>query len=329
MTRALDSTLVQTPAGNTASAAAYPIPARLNLVLVALVFSAAVGLLTWASRVESWGALLAIGVAYSYLLLTNYALLHEATHDNLHPSPRGNDILGVIAGTLFPIPFSLIHSTHQNHHARNRTDSEMFDLYYASDNRLRKFVQWYGILLGLFWPIVPVGALLFAFGPRALRRTVTRGTRATGGYVLAEPDDRHVRAIRVETILIIAFFAAGIGLLGWTWQALLVCYACFSSNWSTRQYIGHAFAKRHVIDGAWNLRHFPWMSWLLLHGEYDLNHHRRPDVPWLHLPKLSKPDDPRIGYLRQYWRQWRGPRPNVEAAPEPLVPSPLPGAGEG
>ena len=44
--------------------------------------------------------------------------------------------------------------------------------------------------------------------------------------------------------------------------------------------MGHAFSRRDVIEGAWNLKHWPFMSYLLLHGEYDLNHHRRPEVPW-------------------------------------------------
>jgi fatty acid desaturase len=318
MTRAVEYLIAAPAAAQAVPGAAYPVPTRLNLALVACVIAAAVGLLTWASRVESWWALLGIGVLYSYLLLTNYALLHEATHDNLQPTSRNNYLLGVVTGTLFPIPFTLIHSTHQNHHARNRTDSEMFDLYYPHDNRLRKWVQWYGILFGFFWPIVPVAALLFSLSPRPLRRMIVRTVQVTDGYVMGEIEERHVWAIRLETLLIVAFFAAGFVLLGWTWPAVLVCYACFSFNWSTRQYIGHAFAKRHVIEGAWNLRHLKWMSWLLLHGEYDLNHHRRPDVPWCYLPRLSRPDEPRLSYIRQYWRQWGGPRLNVEKAPEPM-----------
>lgn len=296
----------------------YPIPAAVNAALVVTVFALALGLLVWASRVDSAWALLGIGVAYSYLLLTNYALLHEATHRNLHPSPRINRALGFVAGALFPIPFSLIETTHQNHHTNNRTDSEMFDLYYPTDSRVRKYVQWYSILIGLFWPMMVVAGLVYAFGSARLRARVVRGTRAAGGYVVGEIDDGSVRAIRVEAVAIIALFAAAFVVLDLRWQAVAVAYACFSVNWSTRQYIAHAFAPRRVIDGAWNLRHLPWMSWLLLHGDHELNHHRRPDVPWIHLPRLTRPGDPQIHYLRQYWRQWRGPRPNREPAPSPL-----------
>jgi fatty acid desaturase len=112
-------------------------------------------------------------------------------------------------------------------------------------------------------------------------------------------------------------------LLALNWIAVLVMYACFSFNWSTRQYVGHAFSRRDVIDGAWNLKTNALMSWLLLHSELDLNHHRRPEVPWYYLPRVTAPDAPQISYVRQYWRQWIGPQPNVEPAPESLQQLPL------
>jgi hypothetical protein len=65
------------------------------------------------------------------------------------------------------------------------------------------------------------------------------------------------------------------------------------------------------------------MTWVLLHGEYDLNHHRRPEVPWYYLPQVSSPDEPRPSYLWQYWRQWLGPREASEPAPESRQPLPL------
>src|SRR5215471_15649447 len=53
-----------------------PIPDRLNFVLVWIVFALAVALLWFASRLTPWWAVFAIGILFSYLLLTNYALLH-------------------------------------------------------------------------------------------------------------------------------------------------------------------------------------------------------------------------------------------------------------
>ena len=155
-----------------------PIPDRLNFFLVILVFSIALGLLWLASHVENWWLVVGIGVVFSYLLLTNYALLHEASHGNLQSSSRRNYWLGVMAGFLFPMPFTMMRSTHQGHHDHNRTDVEMFDLYYPEDSRVVKYIRWYGILCGFFWPIVPVGAVIFSPAPRVIRATGIWATQA-------------------------------------------------------------------------------------------------------------------------------------------------------
>ncbi|RIK75111.1 MAG: stearoyl-CoA 9-desaturase [Planctomycetota bacterium] len=297
-------------------------PNRLNLVLVLIVSALAVFLLWLGSAAESWLAIAMVGVAFSFVMLTNYALLHEATHNRLHDNSKANYALGVLSGVWFPVPFTMIHVTHQGHHLRNRTDHEMFDLYYPTDNRLVRYVQWYGILCGFFWPFVPLGGLIAAISPALLRTRPFRAARSSN-YLLGDVAAANVWRIRGEVALTVAMFTT----LFWTfelkWLNTLVLYGCFSVNWSTRQYVGHAFTRRDIVEGAWNLRHNRLMSWILLHGEYDLNHHRRPDVSWLHLPKLTRPDDERPSYVRQYWRQWLGPRPATEPPPEAVGPLPL------
>ena len=295
-----------------------PIPERLNCILVVSVFVAALTLLWLASHVSNWIAVGAVGVVYWYLLLTNYAVLHEASHGNLQSGTRRNYLLGLLAGLLFPMPFTLMRSTHQGHHDFNRTDVEMFDLYYPNDNRVLKYIRWYGILCGFFWPLVPLGAVIFSISPLAMRNRIF-GRFKPRGYLLHGIKDVAVWAVRLETLLIVAFFAALFWLLNLRWQNTLLLYGCFAFNWSTRQYIGHAFTKRDVVEGAWNLRHNRFMSALLLHGEYDLNHHRHPEISWYYLPRLSPPDAQQPNYLKQYWRQWLGPRLATEAAPLPAT----------
>jgi fatty acid desaturase len=296
-----------------------PIPDRLNLLLVVLVFCGGLALLWLGSQFTAWYAVLFVGIAFSYLMLTNYALLHEAAHGNLNSNGRVNYLLGVLTGLLFPIPFRLMRTTHQNHHHHNRTDHEMFDAYYPTDNRVLKWLQWYGLLCGLFWPLVPLGAVLFSVCPWLLRwQVLNKADPARGVAIVANLERPAIWAIRLELFLIVLFFGTLFWLLGLQWFNTLVLYACFSFNWSTRQYVGHAFSRRDVVEGAWNLRHVPWMSWLLLHGEWDLNHHRRPDVSWYYLPRLSEPGQPRLSYFRQYFRQWLGPRPCEEPDPQTL-----------
>ncbi|PYV09836.1 MAG: fatty acid desaturase [Acidobacteria bacterium] len=299
-----------------------PIPDALNLGLVVAVSSLSIGLLWAASRLERPYAVLGVGMVFSYVLLTNYALLHEAAHDNLSSNPRVNYLLGVTAGALFPVAFSMVRATHQGHHLRNRTDYEMFDLYYPTDNLFKKYLQWYGTLCGLFWPWIPIGALLFALCPPLLRVPAVRNAK-TASYLVGDVRGAEVRRIRLEAVLVVALFLALFRVLDLRWQAVLALYACFAFNWSTRQYVGHAFSRRDVVEGAWNLRHSRWMNWVLLYGNWDLNHHRNPGVPWLYLPSLPDGGGAQPRYIAQYRRMWRGPRPATEPAPESLTELPL------
>jgi fatty acid desaturase len=299
-----------------------PIPDRLNIALAAGVVGALVSLLALASRLQAWWAILLVAVVFSYVGLTNYALLHEAVHGNLNSHSTVNYLLGLLTGSFFPIPYSMIRTTHQGHHLRNRTDFEMFDLYYPDDSKFIKYAQWYGVLCGLFWPFVPLAAVLFALCPWLFELPVFHDYRPYR-HLLGDIRKGELWLIRRELVAIATVFALVFWLLELRWQSVVVCYACFSVNWSTRQYVGHAFTKRHVIEGAWNLRASRLLSLILMHGEYDLNHHRRPDVPWYYLPGLSMDEGNRPSYFKQYWRQWLGPRPVSEPAPESLREIPL------
>jgi hypothetical protein len=191
----------------------------------------------------------------------------------------------------------------------------MFDLYYPTDNYWLKCWVWYGTLLGFFWPCIPISAVAFALCPRSIGMRLFSGP-PFGNANVKDITPRDLLRIRIELLLTVLVFI----LMFWTLQLkfwnVVVLYACFSLNWSTRQYVAHAYSKRDVVEGAWNLRHNRLMSLLLLNGEWDLNHHRRPDVPWLYLPRLSSVDEPRMSYFVQYWRQWSGPWPASEPPPE-------------
>ena len=294
-----------------------PVPNVLNTVLVVAVSLGLVGLLWLGSRLESWYLWLVIGVVFSYLGLTNYALLHEATHDNLHDQPRWNYWLGVVTGIFFLAPFSMIRVTHQGHHHRNRTDDEMFDLYYPTDSFLMKCVQWYGTLVGLFWPCIPTCAVLFALSPRTIGMQLFSGP-PLGNANVKDITPSDLWRIRGELILTAGVFATLFWMLDLRWPVVLIAYACFSVNWSTRQYVGHAFSQRAIIEGAWNHRHNWLMTKVLLNGNLDLNHHRHPELSWYYLPRLAGTGTDLPSYVKHYWLQWTGPRLAVEPPPELL-----------
>lgn len=292
----------------------FAIPARLNAMLVLVVSATLCAALVWFTTARGvW--LVAAMALFALAFQTNFALFHEAAHRKLHGDPVWNAALGTVCGISFGMSFSMFAVTHTAHHLRNRTDEELFDLYYAGQSRVKKAVVWYGMLLGFWYWAIPLANLLLLIAPQAYRRLAERW-RVTDGLFRESPS--LIRRIRLELLLVTSAPVLMI-LLGVPPLRLLCAWALGSLLWSTTQYLEHAYAPRHVIDGAFNLGAPAVVSWLNLHRELDRNHHRHPHESWLHLPRLSPRDEPRLSYWRHYLRQWRGPQPTSEAAPAPLA----------
>jgi fatty acid desaturase len=293
------------------------VPDRLNVLLVVSVQAIAISLLWTGAHSALWLAV-PCAFAFSYLLLTNYALLHEAAHDHLHSDPVGNAFLGALAGCLFPASLSMVRVTHAIHHCYNRTDEEIFDLYNPGDNMLLKYVQWYTPLLGFFWFLVPAGSVLFGLFPELLRTRLARISTTTK-FMHEHFNRAAVFRIRVELVFAAAYWLT----LGWALHldlaTMALFYGCFAFNWSTRQYVTHAYTRRDVVNGALNLRVSPIMAAILLNGHWDLVHHQKPWLPWSALPAAGRSSAPSVRYITQYLRMWRhGLLPATEPAPKPL-----------
>lgn len=297
-----------------------PIPNFLNSVLSIFVFTCCVTLLIFGSRVSGPGFFL-VGLTFAFLFLTNYAFLHEASHFNLHSNLKINDALGFLTGLLFPISFSLFKVTHQGHHLRNRTDFEMFDLIYPEDqNKLWRRIQWYGTLCGTFWMVIALSNFVFIFCPGLLKTKIFKKDRSSS-YLVLDIERTQLKTVQREIGFCFLFFAALFFCFNLDAKRFFLMYLMAGINWSTRQYVGHAYTKRDVIEGAINLKTNRFLTWVLLNGNWDLNHHRRPDVSWIHLPKLGEMSQTK--YLAAYLRMWTGPRLTVERGPEALANLPL------
>ena len=291
---------------------------RQNLLLVAGILCLQTTLLWFASHSNGIFLVLA-AIVFAYAGLTAYALMHEAVHQNLHSDPRTNYLVGSIVSLLMPTSFTFLAVPHEVHHRNNRTDHEMFDYYYPGDNLIIKYAQWYSILIGIYPPIIPLGSVLMAvvpgiFGLRPWARA--KSTSIVFDRNLFTPSV--IAKIRLEVVAGFAFWIALFQLLNLSWVAVAILYAAFWFNWSTRQYVTHAFSPRSVIDGAWNLRVGPIMERVLLNGHWDLVHHNHPELRWQELPAHGIHSRAPIPYWRQYLRLWRGPRPNTEPAPSGL-----------
>lgn len=285
----------------------HPIPGRLNASLVVLVAGVMVASLIYLGTSAGVGPGFWIAtVLYALGFLCNYSLLHEACHDKLHARPALNRLLGTTSATLFPIAFSLIHETHRGHHARNRSDEEMFDLYREGEAVLPKRVRWYALLLGGHYVAMVLSSLAILLVPPGLIRRLLARDFNYGPYLEELLAPGNVRRIRWETMLIMAGVCAVVVFLDVA--RILPAVLLGVVLWSTNQYLAHVFSPRDRVEGAFNLTGAGILGWVLLHREHDLTHHRDPQLPWIYLPSQRRDSDERLNYFRQWVRQWSAPR---------------------
>lgn len=292
------------------------VPTKLNICLVLSVQLVLLLLMYIACSVDLiWS--IPLGILFSFIMLTNYALMHEGTHYNLQPSPNSNWLLGMVCGWLFPMSFTMYEVTHQVHHKCNRTDHEMFDYYYPYENKFLKQFVWFGILLGPHWALLPIGSILLSIFPFLFNTKLFRAPK-TSEVLFTDFNKTHIRKVRIEVILGILYWIVLFQVLSLRWETLAIFYAFFAFNWSTRQYLTHAFTPRDVMNGALNLKVSKPMGLLLLNGNWDLVHHQNPELPWTLLPKYANKSSEPVSSIRQYLKLWRGIQPNPEPAPCPL-----------
>ncbi len=289
------------------------IPSKLNILLVFSVQVSAFGLLWLASRLDLlWS--IPIGIIFSFVLLTNYALMHESVHHVLHNSKIINYILGVLTHSLFPKSFTMFEIAHKMHHQGNRTDHELFDYYYPSDNKITKNIQWYGILSGVYYPLVPLATLVMSISPWLFHTKPFRESEFSS-ILFTEFKGRVITKIRLEVLFGVLFLVVMWNLLSLHWQSVLILYGCFGFNWATRQYVTHAWTPRDVIEGASNLSVGKLHGMILLNGQWDHSHHKFPFLPWTELSSPQYHTVQPTSYFRRWLSLWKGMRPNFEKAP--------------
>jgi len=286
----------------------FPIPGRLNICIALLQLSLLLAILWSASRIHHWLWLALLVFGYAIVMNSAYAMLHEAEHNILHPTPWINELIGVTLALFFPAPFHLIRQGHLGHHIRNRSDDEAFDFYFPGENRVWKFVQLYGTLIGLFWVTIFFGNIITLFRPSLFQAKYVEFNRATSAFV-DSLNPKYRRLIQLESLLIVVLHSAMIICWGIPLLHYLAIMFGFGFIWSALQYSHHFETVRDVQKGARNLRTFPWLDVVWLNHNWHLNHHMSPTVPWVYLPFIySGSEYSRSGLFKAYLRMWKGPR---------------------
>jgi fatty acid desaturase len=242
-------------------------------------------------------------------------LLHEAVHGIFHPNLFINEWAGRFLAAFFPTGFTFQRLAHLGHHRRNRSDAELFDYYKPGESVFFKYVQWYGILTGVYWLIPPLASLAFLLTPTPLmkwlienRQSLPLAHQTSADGMLSGYKNAPFLRIKAEVLLTILvqvaiFYFLNLNLLGW-----LACYAAFGLNWSSLQYTDHAFSELDTFKGAWNLRVPKIIQYIFLNYHHHRAHHINPTVSWLYLEKYLD-DSYRPTFFEIYLQMWRGPRP--------------------
>lgn len=302
----------------------YPIPNIINFLALVVSSSLAIGLLFGASiayRSSSWFGFVLAVFGFGLVNNTNFSLLHEAVHGILNSNRRRNEALGVFAGAFFPTSFTLQQYFHLGHHCRNRTDAEMFDLYYASDNLWIKRFVIYAMPAGIYWFSAASANILFLFLPsllswRWLRESALMKHSGFDSMLSGIPDTaRMLRKIRLQIVIILLIQAALILGLQIHPVAWLACYWVFGMIWGSLQYTDHAFSPRDVRYGAWNLKVDPVTRWIFLNYHYHLVHHIYPCLPWIYLPRFVTASEERPSAWGNFWKLMCGPFLTTEPPP--------------
>lgn len=183
-------------------------PTTLNVFIMLVASVISLFVLWYASHTESHLLAIVCATVFSFSNNTVFSLLHEAVHGLFAQKKRLNDLMGNIAAAFFPTGFTFQKTCHLGHHLRNRTDHEIFDLYYPNDNRVLKFVQFYCILLGPYWLSNPLGALIYLVYPRSFRifRWIDGQSKGTDAAMLLPfIDNPRQGRIRAEILFSLVF----------------------------------------------------------------------------------------------------------------------------
>jgi len=310
-----------------AAGEALAIPRRLNLALAAMSGTLAVACLWLASHAPHWTLLVAAAFVFSFVNNTNFSLLHECVHGSFHPDRRINDAAGVVLAAFFPTAFAIQRASHFGHHRRNRSDLELYDYYLPHQSRWLKTYWLYCLLTGFYWAIIPVAGFVYLLCPFAFRsRALVDGPAKWWGFqemvrdIAAEP----IARVWPQALFTFSFQGLLWVALGFDWTGWLACYWAFGLNWSSLQYTDHAWSPRDVHEGAWNLRFWKITQAIFLNYNLHLVHHRAPAIPWIHLPRFVRKEDPNPSFWSIYITLWGGaraapPSGDTGAAPRPTL----------
>jgi fatty acid desaturase len=294
------------------------ISTKLNALIQITASAASLFCLWLASHSELWTIKILCAVTFSFTNNTIFSLLHECVHRCYSKTRKVNEFAGILAAAFFPTALVYQRTCHLGHHLRNRTDHEMFDMYYPHDSKILKFTQYYAILTGFYWLSLPFGCLMYMISPWSYNIFKYMAKSTNAGMMLPFLTHPQKNRIRLEILFTFCFQVAIFFLLDLHFTSWLLCYWIFGMNWGGLQYADHAWSERDIRNGAWNLSVPSWMKNVFLNYHFHKVHHQHPQLPWTALPAYADANEVRPSFIKIYLEMWKGPRPVNAPRPKPI-----------
>lgn len=269
------------------------------------------------NHVHEWWIKLFLAVVFGYLMIAVYSLMHEAAHNTLHTNSSVNTFLGRWLCCLFITSFTFYRHCHLKHHKKNRTDDEMWDLYYEHQNKWLRHGNLYLMMVGFGYLAIWLSVLIFLFFPKLITSSFFKKHTEAKGFVNGFTNENKLKIARLESITVIAVQALLLWSLNWNFALWLFFYLIHGFIWSSHNYVNHAFSPRDIINGAHNLKIPAWLNVVYLNFNVHLAHHQNPNISWIHLKKFIRSEG-RIAFYRNYISLWKGPRLTKEKSPKEL-----------
>jgi fatty acid desaturase len=293
----------------------YPIPSKINTIIVIICSVIYVCTLWLASHISNNWWLLPIALVFAFNMVPVYSLIHEADHSIFHPNKKINYLAGNILCNLFISSFTFLRHCHLSHHKKNRTDSEMWDLYYEHQNKWLRYGNLYLMMIGFGYMMLPVSVIILAIHPAFLYTKLFTGHTEMNGFLEGSNTPLKLNKARIESLVVIAFQVMLFTVLHLKAMPTIILFLSHGFLWSSQNYVNHAFAPRDIINGAHNHKMSGLFRLLYLNFNVHLAHHQNPQVPWIHLPSFIKSSSERTTFLKNYLRLWKGPELTKEPAP--------------
>lgn len=285
-----------------------------NMAVLSAQVIAWASLLVAMTHTSHW--LLLIVEIYFFCIMMQgvFSMMHEGFHGHCHRSERINYAMCWLASTLFGASATFIKVNHLGHHVRNRTEAEMVDYVTKNESRLKKTIAYYLAIVGGIWIGACVGSIAMTLVPSSLLGKLQKRSAAnTYAAALGDFSEKDIRAIRIEVITGLLFWAAAWLLLGFNITGVLLAYAAFAFSWSSLQWIYHVRTPLDVVEGTYNLRSSRLVRWFFLNFNYNLTHHRDPGLRWQLLHRATD-----LKETRPFWRTWLA----IAKPPAPLPEEP-------